>query len=361
MRKSKARGNTQGCAYKRGKTWVAQVVVGWRIPEDPARKPIPVKRRKGGFPTKAAALAACPELRKSAKENIKTVRMTLNDTYTAWKESYSSRVNKSTMDCYVYAYKHFSSLHDTYIDLISARDLQKCMDECKSGKRTHQNMKCVAGLLWAYAFDANIVTKDITQNLYIGKGETKQREPLTEQEVETIRESIGKEPYADYVYALCYLGFRPGEFLKLKKTDFHTENGVSYLVGGSKTDAGRDRRVPVPSAIREIITNRLNVIGTDYLFPRTATNRKGEFIGYKEMSDAYFRESIFKPLMEKLGIAAGKVPYCARHTYSDKLKNADGDEKAKASLMGHTDYAFTRAHYQSTDLNDLKTIAESIK
>ena len=160
---------------------------------------------------------------------------------------------------------------------------------------------------------------------------------------------------------MCYLGFRPGEFLKLKKTDFHKENGISYLIGGSKTDAGRDRRVPVPSAIREIITNRLNVIGTDYLFPRTATNRKGEFIGYKEMSDAYFRESIFKPLMEKLGIAEGKVPYCARHTYSDKLKNASGDDKAKAEIFGHTDYNFTRKRYQSTDLKDIKKVADSIK
>ena len=78
------------------------------------------------------------------------------------------------------------------------------------------------------------------------------------------------------------------------------------------------------------------------------------------MSDAYFRESVFKPLMSRLGIAEGKVPYGARHTYSDKLKNAGGDDKAKAALMGHTDYNFTKKKYQSTSLEDLQAVVESI-
>ena len=36
--KPKSRGNGQGTAYKRknAATWTAQVIVGWKIPEDPA-------------------------------------------------------------------------------------------------------------------------------------------------------------------------------------------------------------------------------------------------------------------------------------------------------------------------------------
>ena len=352
--KTKSRGNGQGCAYKRGSTWTAQVIVGWRTPKDPSQRPIPVKRTKGGFPTKRDALAACASLTKSRS------RMTLKQVYDAWSASYASRVGESTMVCYASAFGHFATLHSTYIDLITANDLQDCMDSCPSGKRTHQNMKCVAGLLWAWAYDSDLVTRDVTKNLYIGKGETKQREPLTEDEVKIIRQAIPSEPYAAYIYALCYLGFRPGELLHLRKSDLHTEDDIIYLVGGSKTDAGRDRKVPVPQAILPIIQERLNVPGTDLLFPMAVFSRKGAFKGYKQMTDAYLRESVFKPLMARLGIAEGKVPYCARHTYSDKLKKADGDDKAKAALMGHTDYAFTRSHYQSTDLDDIKVIADSI-
>ena len=56
MPRTKSQGNGQGCAYKRGKVWEAQVIVGWRLPDAPGDHPIPVKRRKSGFKTKAEAL-----------------------------------------------------------------------------------------------------------------------------------------------------------------------------------------------------------------------------------------------------------------------------------------------------------------
>lgn len=358
MGRTKSRGNGQGTAYKRGSTWTAQVIIGWRVPDGDGKKPIPIKRTKSGFATKRDALAACPSL---LLEREKKLRPTLQQVYDAWYAFYEPRVVPSTMVCYRAAYNHFAPLHGIHIELITSDDLQNCMDSCASGKRTHQNMKCVAGLLWAYAYDHDYVQKDVTENLYIGKGETVQREPITDEELSVIFSAITTEPYAEYVYALCYLGFRPGEFLSLRKADLHTDNGVTYIVGGSKTKAGRDRLVPVPDAIREIIERRMAVTGTDLLFPRICYDRSGNFTGYQEMSDAYFREQVFKPMMGRLGIADGKVPYGARHTYSDKLKNAAGDDKTKAAIIGHTDYNFTKSHYQSTDLQDIKAVADSIR
>lgn len=59
------RGNGQGTAYKRGNTWTASVVIGWKTVEagegESPRK-VAVKRSKGGFSTKKDALAFCPAL-----------------------------------------------------------------------------------------------------------------------------------------------------------------------------------------------------------------------------------------------------------------------------------------------------------
>ena len=107
------------------------MVIGWRVPEDPEKKPIPVKRTKGGFPTKAAAIAACPSLMGALAPKS---RATLQDVYSAWYQSYAARVGSSTMVCYRAAYKHFAPLHSICIDLITARDLQQCMDACPSEK-----------------------------------------------------------------------------------------------------------------------------------------------------------------------------------------------------------------------------------
>lgn len=359
-RRSKSRGNGTGTAYKRGSTWTAVVVADWKPSPDLSHK-IPVYKTKGGFKTKRDALNYCPLLlsQKNQPEERK-----LSAVYAAWYPSHASRVK--SMANYVAAYAHFKPLHNKRIADITATELQVCIDACPAGKRTRQVMKVVAGLLWGYAKDSGWVTQDITDNLYTGKGKSVQREPLTDAEIETIRKAIGKYRYAEYIYCLCYLGFRPGEFLSLRKEHYRMIDGVEVLVNGSKTDAGKDRVVIIPPQILELVRSRLFVPGTDYIFPQYQFSRRKKdeepvLICFKQMTDAYFREDIFKPMMSALGIAEGKVPYSARHSYSDKLKRAEGTDKAKAGLMGHTDYAFTQSHYQSSDLDDLLEIAVSIE
>ena len=366
-RRTKSRGNGTGCAYYDSvhRYWVAQVVDGYRElpPFDPEsaenkKQRIPIKKTKGGFKKKEDALAYCKTLKETKPEREE---LSLVEVYARWDPWYSPRVDKDTFGYYRAAYAYFEPLHGTLIRSITADALQKCMDDCPRGHRTHQNMKCTAGLLWSYAIDNNLVEKDVTKNLFVGKGASVQREPLTDLEVEKIRKQIGKDRYAAYVYALCYLGYRPGEMLEIKKDQVTEHNGTLFITEGKKTDAGRDRIVPVHEKIRPIIEQQLALDGTEYLFPMHVCNRKGELKGYKVMTDNYFNKYAFRPLADKLKIPKNKVPYSARHTFSDKLKEAEGTDKVKASLIGHSDYKFTQKKYQSTNLDELKTAMESIK
>ena len=367
-RRAKVRGNGQGTAYQRPgqKTWTVEVVVGWRFPDgDPSKPKVRVRKTKGGFKTKKLALDYVSTLQMHGNNRI---RMTMEEVYFAWKSSYKSRVDKSTMNCYVSAYKHFAPLHGVFMDLITAEDLQACMDDCDAGKRTHQNMRTTAGLLWGYAIDKNIIDRDVTRNLYTGKGQSVQREPLTPEEEQAVFRAIGSERYAEYIYCLCYLGYRPGEFLRLRKDQLFcaniSEEGdpvyVWYFVNGIKTEAGRDRIVVVPDVILPYIIERTYIPGTDLMFPMYQFDRKKEkLLCFKEMTDAYFRESVFKPMMKKLNIAEGKVPYGARHSYANKLKNANGLDQDKAALIGHSDYLFTKSAYQSSSLAELMKLVNS--
>ena len=367
-RRAKSRGNGTGCAYYDSvhRYWVAQVIDGYRKPADETKQMIPIKKTKSGFKRREDALAYCRKIQ-DEKNNSPDLTMTLQQIYDAWEEWYSPRVDPSTMASYRSAYKHYAQLHPVRIVDISAADLQKCMDACQCGKRTHQNMKVVAGLLWKYAKDKHIVSQVESENLYTGKGKSKKREALTELEVEKIRQAISTERYADYIYCQCYLGYRPGELLELRKDQVVEHNGRLFLVEGKKTEAGRDRTVPVHQKIEQIIRLRLYVPGTDLIFPQyqfgkiSKKNPVPLFLGFKKMTDSYFREMIFKPMMARLKIAEGKVPYAARHTFSNKLKKADGDDIDKAALIGHSDYTFTQTKYQSTDLDELQAVMDSIK
>jgi integrase len=353
-KKVKTRGNGLGTAVKsrNGKTWDAVVTV-----YNPGRK----TKKKCGFPSKTAALAYCLVMRAELLGSAPVMEpKTLQQVYDEWEPWYEPRVK--SMSGYKSAYAHFKPLHDRLIDSITSGDLQECMDNCKNGKRTHQMMKVVAGLLWGYAFDRKMVERKITENLYTGKGSSKKRESLNKDEVEAIRKAIGKYRYAEYIYCLCYLGYRPGEMLEIRKDQLQEKDGIYYLTEGKKTEAGRDRIVTIPDRILPYILDRSYVPGTDLLFPHYVFSRgqKEAFKGFKEMSDSFFRESVFKPMMAALGIAEGKVPYSARHTYSNLLKKAQGDDRDKAALMGHSDYTFTQTKYQSTDLDELNGITKGL-
>ena len=324
---------------------------------------IPIKKTLGGYKTKKEALKVLDKLLNG--EEASECKLSLNDVFEEWYKKYESRVALKTMKGYRQSFNYFAEVHYRRISTITASELQSCMDKCPKGKRTHQLMKVTAGLIWGYAFDCNYVQKDITQNLYIGKHETKPREPLTPAEIELIKNSIGKLRYAEYIYCLCYLGFRPGEFLEIKKSQVITETVdnelVYYIVEGKKTAAGINRRVIIPQQILPYIIERLNVEGTDYLFPFYYYRRNSEELKeLRRMTVNYFDEKVFKTIATALHIE-GKVPYSARHSYADKLKHAQGDDRDKAALIGHSDYNFTRRQYQSSPLEDLKAVTDTIK
>ena len=374
-RRTKSRGNGTGCAYYDAdhRYWVAQIVTGYRelppfSPDNPENRKsrIPIKKTKAGFKRREDALAYCEQLR-AKKNDAPELSMTLRQIYEEWEPMYSQRIDPSTAAGYRAAYNYFGSLHDRQIRTITAAELQACMDACPKGKRTHQNMKVVAGLLWKYAKDKHIVAQVESENLFTGRGKSIKRDALTDIEVEKIHQAIGSNRYAEYIFCLCYLGFRPGEMLELRKDQVIEHNGRLFLVEGKKTDAGRNRTVPVHQKIEDIIRSRLFVPGTDLVFPQYVFGRPSKkhpvalFTAFKEMTDNYFRENVFKPLTSRLGIAEGKVPYAARHTFSNKLKNAAGDDRDKAALIGHSDYTFTQTKYQTTNEDELLAVVDSIK
>lgn len=365
---TKSRGNGQGTAYKRGSTWTACATVGWRLPKDPSKPKVPVRKTKGGFKTKKEAQNYCSQLQLATTERR---RITLEECWIEWSEPYKKHIGDSTFAGYKSAYNHFKQLHGTFMNMIAIDELQKCVDATK-GFRTRQNMKTVAGLLWKYCVSRNILDRDITTVLYVGGGQSVQRDPLTPEEVRKIRDCIGKVRYAEYLYVLAYLGFRPGEMLELRKDQLHhyikkDENGavtadIFYFINGKKTAAGKDRVVPISSIILDYILERTWIPGTDLLFPQYVFDRKKEkFVCFKQMSDEYLNKHVFKPLAKSLGIPSNKVPYSARHSFADLLKKADGTDKSKAALIGHSDYLFTQDRYQSDTIEELAALVESFE
>lgn len=153
-------------------------------------------------------------------------------------------------------------------------------------------------------------------------------------------------PYADYVYILCYTGFRPNELLQMEESAY--DPARQSLTGGFKTEAGTNRVVTLSPKIQPLVA-ALAEKASPYIFPRPDG---------KMMKDDCFRKFCFNPLMESLGIK-DRVPYSCRHTFSNLIKKIRGSNTDKAALMGHSDTSMTE-YYQSADYESLKEITDQI-
>lgn len=383
-RTGRTRPNGAGTAYKEGRTWRAVFVSGYS--PNAAGKLTPDQITLGGFPTKSAALDFVPVLKaarvipssernavlreartqsiteallfvEQARRKSPTDSITFSALYDRWYPFYEPRVGKSTMAGHRSGYAYFKELHNLPFAHLTADDLQDCIDACPRGRDTMENMKSLAKRLYEYAIGRNIVSTNFALYIYINKEGGQRREALPAYAVDMIHSLIGKIPYVEYVFCLCYLGFRPNEMLTLTKDALRTSNGVEYLVGGFKTEAGTDRAVTISPKIAPII-HRLAQSSSPYFFP----GPDGE-----PMTDEFLREKVFYPLMERIGLQsipqpgerARYVPYSCRHFFANLLKDASGSDKDKAALIGHSDYETTVRVYQSEDLLAMKRITDS--
>lgn len=92
------------------------------------------------------------------------------------------------------------------------------------------------------------------------------RVPFTPEEIDLLWKNINYG-VVDMILIGIYSGWRPQELSILKIADIDLENNTMF--GGLKTDAGRNRCVPIHPKIRDLIIKRVDQakeLESDYLF-----------------------------------------------------------------------------------------------
>ena len=73
---------------------------------------------------------------------------------------------------------------------------------------------------------------------------------FTEEELEILWENTDK-PYVDWILIQCYMGWRPQELCLLRLDEINLDS--AYMCSGMKTDAGKQRIVPIHSKIYDLV------------------------------------------------------------------------------------------------------------
>ena len=348
---SKKRGNGQGTVLKTASgKYKAIVTLGYYLDDDGKRHR---KVRTKVYSKKSDAVGALAALKQEEEKKA----VTFQQLYNKWLPTH--RAGKDTINCYKAAYKHFKPLYPLQISGIDIDDLQECLDDCPHGKRTRQNMKTMLGLMYKYGIPRDYVPNrlNLADYLKVDGDAAAHRSSFNDIQLETIKKACGKVPHAELIYILCYLGFRPSEFLDLTVADYDKEKGI--IVGGAKTEAGKGRVVPVSPKIKPWL---------DKIVPES-----GYLIPLDKRVDRLkvFTNEIFYPTLEAIGIenpmveiAGGKMrhkytPHSCRHTFATLMKKVAGADKDKQELIGHASAEMLR-YYQDTDLPELRAIIEAI-
>ena len=280
--------------------------------------------------------------------------LTFEEIYNEWKETQSfTQISEKTKQNYVNAYAHLETLSGMKFKELRTGNFQKIIDNMVSAngtplsKSSKHKVRVFIGLLYKYAMENDIVNKNYAQFIKLEREEKKEKTVFTADEIAILENNIA-ENGADIVLILIYTGMRINELLTLKKSDIDLKSRT--ITGGLKTDAGKNRTIPIHDKIYDyVVKHYFN--GHDDLFVREDGS---------PLTDSYFRKYIYYPLLDKLGIERRTI-HSTRHTCASILAENGADTLAIKNILGHTNYGFTADTYTHADIEYLKKEMAKVK
>ena len=205
-------------------------------------------------------------------------------------------------------------------------------------------IKCLLTSMYNYAMKNDIVNKNYAEFIELPEKNETSKSRFTDIQLEKLRQNIGIIPYADYIFAMCYLNFRISEFLELTVDSYHiSETGIPVFIGGKKTEAGTDRLVPIHKKIQPIV--------------QSCIEKHGETVFCDEdgraLTSDRFRKQCFYPAIQTLGFPDDLTPHSCRRTFSTRMSAAGARQEDIIALMGHTNFDVDINHYINQETETL--------
>ena len=184
-------------------------------------------------------------------------------------------------------------------------------------------MRAVVRGMWGYAVANEYVDTDITQHLIFEHtdSDTPIHTRFTDKEITLLWDSLWTINNVDIILIYIYTGCRPVELLDIKSEDVHLKE--RYMIGGVKTEAGKNRIIPIHKSIVPLVEYRLSQ-NREYLI----TNKYGN-----HYTRAVYHNSNWNTCMQKLNL--NHAPHDCRYTFAALADNAGMNITCKKLIMGH--------------------------
>lgn len=279
----------------------------------------------GCFETEADAIEALMSYRK-APFTMEAASCTFAELYEMWSAKKFPDVSPASKRSYSAAYNNSAKLHNMRVRDIRAVHLDDVMQNAGGGRSQQSLLKTLWKQMFKYAMENDIIEKNYADFVRPkDKAEPTTRTAIPPEDREKIWKAIDAgDPDAGTAMIYIYTGLRASELLAIKKRDVDLEARI--MVGGMKTAAGLNRRIPIHPAILPIIAERMEEPG-DYLITRYDNNEKIEY--------TRFAKYHWNPLMQRLGMTQ-YTPHFTRHTCATMMREANMPEDIRKLILGHS-------------------------
>ena len=294
----------------------------------------------GYFENEIDAIEALMNYRKDPY-TLEAATCTFADVFQLWKAKKYPDVSLSSQRGYDAAYKNSEPLHNLKMREIRSSHMEDIIDKTPFGHQSQVKMKVLWGQLFKYALEHDIVQKN-----YADFVKPKDEAPATNktaispEDREKIWAAVDAGDHdAEIAMIYIYTGMRASELLELKKENVDLDARI--MVGGSKTDAGKDRRIPIHRAILPHIERLMQTEG-EYLIMRYDKGKA------QKMTYQRFLQYNWCPLMERLGLT-GYTPHYGRHTCATMMREAGIEEDLRKLILGHANGDITDRYTHHPD------------
>ena len=338
MRNPNGYGSVVKLSGNRRNPFAARKTIGWNDKGHPIYKSI------GYYPTREEGMIALAEYNKNPYD-LDIVNMTLEEVFEMWEEKKKPKLGKSLQTALNSSYKHCSKYYKMKYKDIRSFHMQDIIDNCGLSYSSQGHIKSLFNHLDRIALEHDIITKSYSSLVEIDSKPESKKIPFTDEQVDMIWDI--KDDYGvDTVLIYLYTGFRLNELLEMKTEDVDLEKGI--FTGGSKSEAGKNRIIPIHSRIYPMVEKRVNY-GFEYFLT----------IEGKKISRWRYYPNMWDPTMEKLGIEDMTVHNC-RHTFRSRLDSAGANKVAIDLMLGHKSKDVGERVYTHKTIEELKEAIELI-
>ena len=368
-------GSVTKLSGNRRKPYLARVTLGWNTNEQTG-KTVQNRVPIGTFKTKKEALQALAEYGANPYD-IQNNNLTLVELYQKWTESYFPTLeSESSSRTITAAWRYCHAIHSMRVKDLRARHIKGIMEDgyiipshgkyaghkVPASPGTKSRIKSMFNLMLDYALEYELVDKNYARTFDLSNDIIKEKETATrghinfnDQEMETLWNNIDSFRFVDWILIQCYMGWRPQELAKLRIEDVNLSE--QYITGGMKTDAGKNRVVPIHPRIKSLVQKNYDQaisLGSIYLFNDPDAVKGGMTITYDKYAGR------FAKIMTALGMREDHRPHDPRTTFITMAKKAGVDEYVIKLLVGHKITDITDGTYTKRDIEWLRTEMEKM-